>query len=235
MQRRIIAAVAAVLLAGIGAVLLYTYVNNAETRAMQSMSPTEVLVATKVIPAGTLGANIAPYVELKQLPQVAVVAGALKDTTDIGNLAAVTDVQVGEQVLVQRFASPDTTTTGDVEVPSDLQQISVPLEVPRAVGAVLEPGNKIALFFSGDDDKGKPITGLALRDVLLVKVQGGGVGKGDDAGAAPSGTQVLTIAVSPEDATRVVYAAEHAHIWLALEPKDGGNGTAIVTPKNVLK
>lgn len=234
MQRRIIAAVAAVLLAGIGAVLLYTYVNNAETRAMQSMSPTEVLVATKVIPAGTLGANIAPYVELKELPQVAVVAGALKDTTSIGNLAAVTDVQVGEQVLAQRFASPDTTTTGEIEVPTDLQQLSVPLEVPRAVGAVLEPGDKIALFFSGDDDKGKPITGLALRDVLLVKVQGGGVGKGDDS-AAPSGTQVLTIAVSPEDATRVVYAAEHAHIWLALEPKDGGHGTAIVTPKNVLK
>ncbi|MBI5027819.1 MAG: hypothetical protein HZB48_03210, partial [Actinobacteria bacterium] len=57
MQRRIIAAVAAVLLAGIGAVLLYSYVNTAEARAMSNMAPTSVLVVTKVIPAGTSGSG----------------------------------------------------------------------------------------------------------------------------------------------------------------------------------
>ena len=62
MQRRIIAAVAAVLLAGIGAVLLYSYVNNADARAMATLETTQVLVVTKVIPAGTSGANLAPFV-----------------------------------------------------------------------------------------------------------------------------------------------------------------------------
>src|SRR6185369_9849400 len=63
MQRRVIAAIAAVLLAGIGAVLLYSYVNTADKRAMAGQEATSVLVVTKVVPAGTPSESIAPYVE----------------------------------------------------------------------------------------------------------------------------------------------------------------------------
>ncbi len=232
MQRRIIAAVAAVLLAGIGAVLLYSYVNTAEARAMSSMSPTSVLVVTKVIPAGTSGSGIAPYVELKKLPQVAVVPGALTDISSITTLVAASDIQPGEQVLPQRFVAADTTANGDVQVPTNMQLVSIPLDAPRSVGATVLPGDKIAIFVSGDDTSGKPVTGLALRDVLVVKMQGATAG---DDGAVPSGTQIVTVALPPEEATRVVFAAEHEHVWLALEPKDGGQGTMIVTGKTVLK
>jgi pilus assembly protein CpaB len=235
MQRRIIAAVAAVLLAGIGAVLLYSYVNTAEARAMSKMETTDVLVATKVIPAGTTGSSIAPFVELKKIPAIAVVPGALTNTTDITDLAAITDVQIGEQILPTRFAAPDTTSTGEVDVPTNMQQVSIPLEAPRAVGAQIKPGDKVGVFLSGDDKKNEDkLTALKLRGVLVVKVQGGTVGNSDDT-AAPSGTLVVTLALKPADATRVVYGIENARIWLALEPKDGGNSTYIFNSRTVLQ
>ena len=58
MQRRLIAAIAAVILAGIGAILLFNYVSSADARAMAGQEPTQVLVVTKDIPAGTLGKTL---------------------------------------------------------------------------------------------------------------------------------------------------------------------------------
>ena len=234
MQRRIIAAVAAVLLAGIGTILLYTYVNTAEQRAMASMESIDVLVVTKAVPVGTSGADIAPYVELKKLPKVAVASGALTDTTSVTDLVTNSTLGVGEQVLATRFIQPDTTTNGTVEVPSDMQLVSIPVEAARAVGSSLTAGDKVGVYVTRTDKKsGDPVTALALRSALLVKVQGAG-GSGDTS-AAPSGTLILTFALKPADAARVVYAEENNKIWLALEPKDGGTGTVVVTPKTVLK
>ena len=53
MKRRIIAAVAALLLAGIGAVVLTSYVRGADARAMAGMQTEKVLVVTTMVPKGT--------------------------------------------------------------------------------------------------------------------------------------------------------------------------------------
>jgi pilus assembly protein CpaB len=236
MQRRIIAAVAAVLLAGIGAVLLYTYVNTAEARAMDSMASTDVLVATTPIPAGTRGDALGPYVALKKLPKISVVEGALTDVGDVRELVTTSELQIGEQILKTRFAAPDTTSTGEVEVPSDMQLVSVSLDPSRTIGSAIQPGNKIALLITAEDMKtSKPVTAQALRDVLVVNVQGAVAGSGDDS-AAPSGSLMLTLALEPADVARVVWAAENAKLWAALEPKDGDHtSNPVITGKNVLK
>lgn len=173
MQRRIIAAVAAVILAGIGAVLLYSYVNNADARAMATLDTTQVLVATKVIPAGTSGANLAPFVALKQLPKVAVVEGALTSTELVADLEATTDLQVGEQVIASRFAKPNTDVSGKVDVPTDLSQVSVQLDPQHVVGTHIAPGSKVALYISVEVNQ-VAVSKLAFRDVLVTNVQGAG-------------------------------------------------------------
>ena len=236
MQRRIIAAVAAVLLAGIGAVLLYSYVNNADARAMATLETTEVLLATKVIPAGTSGANLAPFVALKQLPKLAVVEGALTTTADIADLEATTDLQVGEQVLASRFAKPNTDVSGEVDVPSDLQRFTIQLPPNRVIGASIKAGDKVALFISGELDKGK-VTKLAYRDVLVAKVQGAPAAPaGAEEQAAPSGDVLVTLAITPKVAAQVVWGAEFAQIYMALEPKDGDHtSTPVIQVKSIFK
>lgn len=222
MQRRIIAAVAAVVLAGIGTILLYTYVNTAEQRAMANMESTNVLVVAKDVPVGTLGANLAPYVEMRQLPRLAVAGNALTDLTDVAGLVTASELSVGEQVSLSRFIPPDTTVTGDVEVPSDMQLVSVSVEAPRAVGSTIQAGDKVGAYFTGEDSNSKAATSLALRDVLVVRVQGGIKPEGEDAGA-PAGTLIVTVALKPKDAIQLVYAAENNRVYFALEPRDGGD------------
>ena len=51
---------------------------------------------------------------------------------------------------------------------------------------------------------------------------------------APSGSMLLTFALDAPSVERVVYAAEHASLWLAAEPSDAPEtGTQIITRKNV--
>ncbi|MGC3995225.1 MAG: Flp pilus assembly protein CpaB [Propionicimonas sp.] len=235
MQRRIIAAVAAVLLAGIGAVLLYNYVSNADKRAMANMETTGVLVVTQAVPAGTSGASLTPYVQLKQLPRMAVVDGALTDTSSVADLVTDSALAVGEQVLSSRFITPNTTSTGSVEVPANLQQVSIALEGTRTVGGTIQAGDKVALLITGPlKDKDDTVTAQALRNVLVVNVQGASTEGSDD--AAAGNTLTLTLALDPEDVTRVVWGAENAKIWAALEPKDGStNSFPVITGKTVLK
>jgi pilus assembly protein CpaB len=230
-----IAAVAAVLLAGIGAVLLYTYVNTAEARAMSSLDTTSVLVATQTIPAGTSGASLGAYVELKQIPKIAVVSGALTEAGTVQDLVTTAEIQIGEQLLPGRFAEPNTTSTGDVDVPSDLQQFTVQLGPSRVVGARIEAGDKVALFISKEENQ-VALTKLAFRDVLVTKVQGAPSTTEDDGTAAPSSDVLITFAIEPKAAAQVVWAAEFGNIWLALEPKDGDHtSTSVVKVKTIFK
>jgi pilus assembly protein CpaB len=238
MQRRIIAAVAAVILAGIGAVLLYSYVNSADARALGKLETTMVLVATKVIPAGTSGANLAPFVALKQLPRVAVVDGALTSAADVAELETTSDLQVGEQVLASRFAKPNTDVSGTVEVPSDLAQLTVQLDPQHVVGTHVAPGSKVALFISVEENQ-VAITKLAFRDVLVTNVQGAPAAptEGEDSSeVAPSSDVLVTFAIAPKSAGEIVWGSEFGKIYLALEPKDGDHtSTPLIRVKTIFK
>lgn len=231
MQRRVIAAVAAVLLAGIGAFLLYNYVNNADKRAMAGQEAVQVLVVTKLVPAGTTAEAIAPYVETRQLPRVAVVADAVANTADVVGLATTTDLQVGEQLLRSRFAEPGTSMTGKVKVPDNMQELSIVLEPQRVVGSTIAAGDKVAIFFTVEGE-----TRMVLNDVLVTNIQGGLDPAATDEGAAPSGSLVVTFALEPKDAERVVFIGETAKLWLAREGKDTADQeTTGVNVKNVFK
>ena len=236
MQRRIIAAVAAVILAGIGAVLLYSYVSTADARAMSKLETAEVLVAAKVIPAGTSAANLGPLVELKLLPKVSVVEGALTSVADLADLESTSELQVGEQVLASRFSKPNTTSTGEIEVPSNLQQFTVQLDPSRVIGTNVKAGDKVGLYISVEVNQ-VSLTKLALRDVLVANVQGVPLAPtGDSGGVAPSSDVLITLAIEPNAAARVVWGAEFGKLYLALEPKGGDhNSTPLVKVKTIFK
>ncbi len=52
--------------------------------------------------------------------------------------------------------------------------------------------------------------------------------------AAPSASLMVTLAVTAEQAERVVFGAEHGTLWLSLEPEGADiDGTEVVTPDNV--
>lgn len=241
MNRRVLAVFVAVLLAIAGAALVIFYAQNADKRAIAEAQPTTVYVAQKLIASGTTlkDAQRTQLLVQTQVAAKAVPAGALKAIDPSNNsLLALSDVQPGEILIASRFG---TTPVGAkaIEVPSGMLAISVELSDPARVGKFVTPGSHIAIFASykikalGDDDKSKVInendvkgTSLLIDDVLVI-------GMGETALSAPKATAtegadaetkapsfLVTLAVKPADAAKVVHGINNFKLYAALRGSD---------------
>src|SRR5688500_14014848 len=138
MKRRLLAAIAALVLLVAGTLVLLAYVNGADARALAGTRTVEVLVVDEPVPAGTAGDALTELVTTKLLPAKAALGGRVTDLADLSGRVSTVDLLVGEQLLSSRFALPqDVQAPGTVEVPDGLQEVSILLEPQRAVGGRL--------------------------------------------------------------------------------------------------
>jgi len=238
MMKRLIAAIAAILLAGLGAVVLTSYVRGADARAMAGMQTGKVLVVTAMVPKGTSAEALDTLVEMKTLPVKAVAMGTVNSLTSIVGQVSTVDLQPGEQLLGSRFVDPTTLEDPNVvKVPPGMQQVSLAMERQRMLGGLLVPGSTVGVFVSLPDSEKQPAqTHLVLQRVLVTKV-GEAAPPGGEAGAGaqtPTETVQVTLAVEAHDAEKIVFGGEHGRLWLSLQPADvSTSGTDIITPENV--
>ena len=94
---------------------------------------------------------------------------------------------------------------------------------------------------SGDGDVST--THAVLHKVLITQVQGAPVTApapegtqtaSAGTGPAPTGSLMLTLAVTAGQAEAVVFGIEHGTVWLSLENEDADvSGTEVITPANI--
>jgi pilus assembly protein CpaB len=177
MKSRLLAGVAAVVLALVGAVMLFAYVQGADSRAVQGLDPVPVLVVQENVPAGTSVENLSLFVATRTMPANAVAENALEDLTASGGLVTAVDLVQGEQLLAERLVDPASTSAAtSIEVPPGLQEISFSLEPQRVVGGKIAPGDSVGIFVSLEeggleDDPEERITQLVLHRILVTSVQ----------------------------------------------------------------
>lgn len=244
MNRRILAVFVAILLAVVGAALVIVYAKNADKRAIAEAQPTKVYLAQKLIPSGTTlkdAERTDLFVET-QVAAKAVPVGALKNVDASNNaLLALTDVQPGEILIASRFGSTPTGAKA-IEVPSGMLAVSVELSDPARVGKFVTPGSHIAIYSSykivalGNDDRSKKInendlkgTSLLLGDVLVIGMGETALsapkktttdGTTEDANAKTAPNFLVTLAVKPDDATRLVHGINEYKLYAALRGTD---------------
>ena len=236
MKRRIFAAVAALLMAAVGAVQLYSYVQRADERAMAGLETSEVLVVEAPIAEGTPADQLTELSTPRRCPPWPWLRAPPPTSTSSPGLVANTALQPGEQVITARFSDPaalDEDATPPV--PQGLQEVSLMLDSQRALGGNLAPGDMVGVFFSVEGG-----THLGLHDVLVSRVQGGLEAAPSEKSSEekpaplPETGVMVTLAVSAANAAKVVHAAEHGTIWLSNEPTDGvATGTSVVTETSV--
>jgi pilus assembly protein CpaB len=238
LRRRLLAALAALVLAALGTGVLLAYVRGADARALAGVQTVDVLVVDRPVPEGTPGEELAELVRTERLPARAAVPGAVTDLDELAGRVATVDLQPGEQLLAARFAAPeDLSVPGTVAPPEGAAEVSLLLEPQRAVGGRLAAGDTVGVHVSLDGQ-----TDVVLSRVLVTQVQGAPVavadGEGTDTasagGAAPSASLMVTLGLRPEAAEAVVFGMEHGTVWLSLEPEGvDTSGTEVLTPANV--
>jgi pilus assembly protein CpaB len=148
MNKRILAGLAAVLLAVVGTVAVFAYARGADRRALQGQTAIGAYVAVKDVPAGTTAAKaLADGLIVKELiASKGVPEGALTSVdSTVDNLVATTSLQPGEIVLQARFGAA-AAADGRLAIPNGKLAISVALDDPSHVGSFLSVGAHIAVY-----------------------------------------------------------------------------------------
>lgn len=246
MKTRIIGAIVALMLAGLGAFVLIAYVRGADARAADGATTTSVYIVAEEIPEGTAGEGIADFVKVDSVPQRNVAAGAVTNLGDLAGLVSDATILPGEQLLEARFIDPlELAARGDVQVPAGMQLVSFTLPADRVVGGAIVAGDHIGMVGTVSDRTGAngqliagPSSQFAFNGVLVTRVQGVSI---RDSEADPDATEqdptaaiMVTIALSTHDVERWVWFAEgeaqaFGSMWLTLQndATDTGGSSAV--------
>lgn len=217
MRNKIIGIVASVAMAAIGTALLVVYVRGADERARTEDS-VRVLVVAEAVPKGTKVEDLAGKVRLEPVPSHVVAAGALTSLASLDGRVTLVDLGRGDQLVPSRFGPPAITDAPGV--PPGMLQVTVPLDMVRAVGGQIRAGDTVAVVASFDEP-GTSRMILHKVKVTGVRTDAGEVVSSQPQGKAPAAKVLhVTLAMDAGSVERVVFAAEYGKLWLTAEPED---------------
>lgn len=230
MNKRVIAAVAAGVLALLGVLLLVKYAQGANDRAFEGAKLVSVVRLTQNVPSGTSVADLAKSTEVVNLPDESVPDGAVTSLDQVTGLATNASVQKGEVLLKSRMSAPGQQAKGSTDVPKGFQEISFSIETQRALSGNVKPGDRIGVIGSFDAGiDGKQATDVVLSNVLVTKVNSGAI-KEDITAVS------LTVALSTIDAEKLAHTLEFGRTWLTLQNADTDQtGAKPLTVEGVLQ
>ncbi|WP_205474692.1 Flp pilus assembly protein CpaB [Nocardioides sp. SYSU D00038] len=230
MDRRRILLIVAVLVAALGAALVFLYVKDADTRANERFDTVEVLRAQAIIEAGETieDAQAAGKLKLEDVSQEQLLAGAQTTTTGLAGMVALQTLYPGEQILAEKFGAAGSSVTSNLQIPDDRAAVSVNLTDPGRVAGFVTPGSEVAIYYSVPGD---------FTRMLLPRVKVLGVGATtpvsttttDESGAAVTeevSRTLLTLALDQTESEKVIYASLNGEVTFALLTDKSRTGPA---------
>ncbi|HYK68965.1 MAG TPA: RcpC/CpaB family pilus assembly protein [Streptosporangiaceae bacterium] len=246
MTRRIVTIAAAVLLAVLGAVGVLDYVHQADQRALAGMHAVNAYVATAQIPSGTSAATAVREGLLvrQQFPASSVPDDAVRSITPTLSGLVLTSGLASGQMLLNPMLGVSVQTSSALPIPAGMVAVTLQFCVQQAVGNYITPGSQVAVFNTFVNGTRKSATGACSQAgsgtanqsiqtrIVMSKVLVLAVGEGtatppssttttadapatSSAGSTP-GTIYLTLAVSQEDAERLIELGQGGSPYLAL-------------------
>jgi pilus assembly protein CpaB len=218
MDRRKILLIAAAVVAILGTALVFLYVRGADQRAEERFETVEVLKAVQPIAAGESidDAATSGKLALQPVTQEDLMPNAQTTVSELSGQVAITTIYPGGAEAAAEASSP-------LQIPKGMVAVSVSLSDPGRVAGFVNPGSDVGVFLNGADAQ----TGQAYSRLLLPAVQVLGVGSTTTTTTTTTttdGAQVkeelprtlLTLALSQDDAQKVLFAQGNGELALAL-------------------
>ncbi len=212
MNSRVIAAIAAAVLAlvGIGAVVVYAA--GAQNRAYGGATLVSVYRTTADINANASAADVKNSIEEVRIPNAAVPKGAIRELADIEGLKTTVPLIAGEILVSGRFDAGGSAAASGSTVPKGLQEITIALG-PDTAGNI-SAGQKVGILVTAETTDGGQAARMIAQEVLVSAISEGGDGK------------LVSFATNGTLATQIAAAARFGQIRLTIQnddtTKDGG-------------
>ena len=226
-RRKILLPLAAVI-AALGTLMVFLYVQSADSRAQEQFDSVEVLRAVKQVNPGESfdDAATAGKFQLQSVVRDELLDGYQTNLKDLAGRVATQSIFPGEQITTNKWGDQAVAATS-LAIPKDMMAISVNLSDPGRVSGFVTPGSEVSLFLTGTGSA----SGLPFSNLLLERVTVLGIG---DASTITSTTTskegeqtteeipktLMTLAVTQRDAQRVFFAASNGELAVGLLTKD---------------
>ena len=196
---------AAVVLA---AILLVVYLDRYRSRVSGENAPTPVLVANRLIPAGTPGTLVAGQTMYAPttLPRKEVEVGAIADPQYLSGRAAAADIFPGQQFTAIDFAADPSTTVKSLITGTE-RAISISIDSVHGSLSQVAAGDSIDMYIG--------VAGAVKLFRPNVKVLAVPTAEGGN----------LMLRVQTKDAADFAFAADNAQLWFVVRPVIGAKPT----------
>jgi Flp pilus assembly protein CpaB len=213
--------IAAAVLAG---VLLLVYLNKYRDSVRGETADTPVLVAKRLIPKGTSGAEVAKrdQYQAAELPRDEIKAGAIADPAYLNGRVAVNDVLPSQQLTTADFTEE---SSGSVTTRLTGPQRAISVSIDNVHGSLsqLTAGDRVDVYVAtGGGANGQSLVKLFRPNVYILAVPGTNEGR-ELTNTAGGGNLILQVLA--RDAADFAYAADNMKFWFVLRPASGGSPT----------
>ena len=211
--RTVIFAVAFGLLATLGAAF---YINSLRAEIVESGTKNPVFVAKTAVPAGTPAEDLVSkdLVREVEIPKRYAAEGAVGVLEDYRERVLAVPLGAGEQLTAAKFRSEENSELAQ-RLPAGKIALAVPVDEVIGVGGDIQVGDKIVILATFEPGPG----GSDISRVLLKNIEVLAAGNDEADGAvAARGTakKTITVAVSPLEAEKLVFAEEKGKVWMGL-------------------
>jgi Flp pilus assembly protein CpaB len=196
----------------LAAILLVVYLDRYRARVGGENAPTPVLVAKRLIPAGTPGTLVASQSMYAPttLPQKEVVVGAISDPAYLSGRAATVEIFPGSQLTAEAFAATDTASV-DSQITGTQRAISIAIDAVHGSSSQVMPGDRVDVYTS--------VGGVVKLFRPNVKVLTTPTFPG------PAGGGNLIVQIETGDAATWAFAADNTQLIFVLRPVVGAKPT----------
>ena len=197
----------------LAAILLVVYLDRYRSRVAGENAPTPVLVAKRLIPAGTPGTLVASegMYAPTTLPAKEVEVGAIADPAYLSGRAAAADIFPGQQFTATDFAATDTASV-DSQITGTQRAFAISIDPVHGVSSQVMPGDSVDVYTS--------VGGVVRLFRPNVKVLTTPTVPG------PAGGSNLILRIDTKDAATWLFAADNSQLVFVLRPVVGAKPTA---------
>ena len=225
MSRTKVVVVGGAILAVIGMVMSYLYTSRAAHTPPDSAGTGDetgslAYVAIGDIAVGTPWEEMAGLVEKRRVPDALRPPQAISGEGDVKGKRLVRSMSRGEILTSVQF---NESGAESLQIPEGHSALTMSVPLPQGVGDYIQPGSKANIFVTfkgvpGGDPLDGTLTRLLLSNVTVLANRRA-LPAPQAEGAAPPNTGdevLLTLAVTIDQAERIIFAKENGAVWLTL-------------------
>lgn len=210
-----------VVVALLGMLLVFVYAGQVRSGAGVSSGAGAVFVATTDIPVGSRFEDVSASLKKKDVPSDVLPATAVTAEEQLAGKSSVQSIAKGEIITSTQF---NTSSSGGLDIPPGTNAVTINLGIPQGVARYVQPGADANVYVTYkdrpdvNDASEATITQLVLSNVKVLANRPAVLNPSQEQAqeAGQTAEILLTVAVTPDQAEKLIFAKENGSVWLGL-------------------